>query len=69
MLTAEAVQEVLWRTGLSKYALAKSLGLVSSTSINQYLRGTRMSAEVADRFFNEYEIVIDDTFYPSNRTS
>ena len=62
MLTAEAVREVLRTKGLSKYALAKSLELSSSTSINQWLRGTRMSTEVAERFKRQYGITISDAF-------
>jgi len=62
MLTAEAVREVLRTKGLSRYRLAKSLSMASSTSINQWLRNTRMSTEVAERFELLYGIEIDDAF-------
>lgn len=68
MKTAEAVEEVLRTTRLSKYALAKSLGVVSSTSINQWLRGTRMSDTVAERFEHLYGIKINDSFSTSTPT-
>lgn len=67
MNTSEAVQEVLQTTGLSKYALAKSLDVASSTSVNQWLRGTRMSDTVAERFKEKYGITIDDSFSTSDK--
>lgn len=62
MLTSDAVKVVLAREGLSKYKLAQELGVVSSTSVNQWLRGTRMSASVAKRFKELYQIKISDSY-------
>lgn len=64
MKTAKAVQAALSNTGLSKYALAKALGMASSVSVNQWLRGTRMSVDTATKFEHLYGIVIDDSFSP-----
>ena len=64
MNTKDAVAEVLRQPGLNKYQLAKSLGMASSTSINQWLRGTRMSASTALSFQLEYGITIDDCYDP-----
>lgn len=68
MKTSEAVLEVLQTRNLSKYRLAKDLGVVSSTSINQWLAGTRMSDTVAKKFKELYGIEICDSFSTSNRT-
>jgi predicted transcriptional regulator len=67
--TADAVREVLRRENLSKYRLAKELRLATSSSINQYLRGTRMSESTAQRFFELYGIAVHDTFHLPNRVS
>lgn len=70
MKTAEAVEEVLRRYPmLSKYYIAKQLGISSSTSINQWLRGTKMSDVVALRFTELFGIEIDDAFSTSTPTS
>lgn len=68
MKTKQAVQLVLDTKGLSKYALAQSLGAYP-ISVNQWLRGTRMSQPFADKFEELYGITIDDTFRPPNKTS
>lgn len=62
MKTKEAVQVVLDREGLSKYRLAKDLGVVSSTSVNQWLHRTRMRQDVANRFESLYNIKISDAY-------
>jgi len=67
MDTKAAVEEVL-DTGLSKYALAKALGCFP-VSVNQWLRGTKMSDKYSDKFTELYGITIDDTVPLSNRTS
>lgn len=71
MNTAQAVEHVLNTEYLTKYALAKSLGMSSSTSVNQWLRGTRMGTVAAKKFQRLYGIKIDDTYDSlrlSNRT-
>ena len=68
MKTKEAVEHVLATKGLSKYALAQSLGAYP-ISVNQWLRGTRMSEPFAEQFEEIYGITIDDTFRPSNQIS
>ena len=68
MNTKEAVTFVLETEGLSKYALAKSLDAYP-ISVNQWLRGTRMSEPFAELFEELYGIKIDDTFRPSNTVS
>lgn len=69
MVTAEAVREVLQSFELSKYALAKSLDMASATSVNQWLRGTRMHEDTASRFTELYGITIDDAFSTPTRVS
>lgn len=48
----------------SLYALAKTLSdellTVQPIQISNYLKGTKMSKKVADRFTEVYDIVIDD---------
>lgn len=61
MQTKEAVEFVLNAKGLTKYALAKSLG-VAPVSVNQWLRGTRMSASKAMLFKELYFIEIENTY-------
>lgn len=61
MQTKEAIEFVLNTKGLTKYALAKSLG-VAPVSVNQWLRGTRMSTAVAKRFRILYTIDIENTY-------
>lgn len=50
----------------SLYRLAKELSheelKVSVTQISNYLRGTRMSRKVADRFLDLYEVTISDVY-------
>ena len=70
MQTKEAVEYVLNAKGLTKYALAKSLKS-APVSVNQWLRGTRMSASKAMLFKKLYFIEIENTYdsvSPSNRT-
>ena len=63
MNTKEAVMLVLKTTGLTKYALAKSLGMASSTSINQWLTGNvKMSEASAAMFEKTYSLKITDVF-------
>ena len=60
MTTKEAVEHVLKSRALSKYRLAKMLDLASPSSINQYQRGTSMSAETAVKFHALFGITISD---------
>lgn len=69
MNTTEAVEYVLSLTDLTKYRMAKELGLASATSINQWLRGTRMSEEFADKFEALYGVKVNDAVRPPNTTS
>lgn len=64
MQTKEAVQFVLGSKGLTKYALAKSLN-AAPVSVNQWLRGTRMSATKAALFKKLYFIEIENTYDPA----
>lgn len=61
MTTQEAVEHVLKTTGMTKYALAKSIH-VTPTSITQYLKGTRMSEKPAMRFTIMYGVEISDVY-------
>lgn len=63
MNTKEAVIHVLQKEGISKYKLAKVIG-VSPIMIDCYLFKTRMRNETAAKFFTAYGIEIADT-YPS----
>lgn len=70
MQTKEAVEFVLKAKGLTKYALAKSLN-AAPVSVNQWLRGTRMSVSKAKLFKQLYLIDIENTYdsvSPSSRT-
>ena len=69
MKTTEAVTYVLSVTELTKYRMAKELGLVSATSINQWLRGTKMSEVFAVKFEELYGVKIDDAVRPPNTIS
>ena len=69
MKTTEAVTYVLSVTELTKYRMAKELGLVSATSINQWLRGTKMSEAFAVKFEELYGVKIDDAVRPPNTIS
>lgn len=69
MNTTAAVEYVLSLTGLTKYRMAKELGLASATSINQWLRGTRMSEEFADKFEELYGVKVNDAVRPPNTIS
>lgn len=61
MKTIDAVQHILDTTGMSKYALAKSIGL-TPPSVDQYLKGVRMSQPTADKFFTVYNIKVTDAW-------
>lgn len=54
----------------SMYGLAKSLSndevKVQPVQISNYLKGTRMSQKVADRFLDVYGIIITDAHNPSD---
>lgn len=60
MRTKEAV-EYLISTGLTKYRIAKTLG-ITPVSINQYLNGTKVSAKTAGLFKSHFSIDISDAF-------
>ena len=63
MNTKQAVQFVLnTNPDLTKYALAKQLGMTSSTSVNQWLGNTRMSATVATKFEALFDIKISNAY-------
>lgn len=64
MKTKDAVALVLKREGLSKYRLAKNLDMAGVASVNQWLRGTRMSAVSAGKFEALYNITISDVHEP-----
>ena len=59
MKTKEAVEQVL-ASGLSKYALAKSLNCAGAVSVNQWLANTKMSSAFVDKFEVLYGIRISD---------
>lgn len=61
MTTKEFVQWALETKGLTKYRLAMTLKL-APTSINQYLRGTRMSTVTADVVKSVYGVTIVDSY-------
>lgn len=61
MQTKEAVAFVLESKKLSKYALAKSLNS-APVSVNQWLRGTRMSLAKAELFKQLYIVEIEDRY-------
>jgi len=65
MQTKEAVATVL-ASGLSKYALAKSLGCAGTVSVNQWLANTKMSDKFTDKFKALYGIEIDDSIPSSD---
>lgn len=69
MNTQRAVEVALAYKGISKYQMAKDLGLASSTSINQWLRGTKMSTKFADKFKKLYGITVDDAIQIPDRPS
>lgn len=57
--TKEAIEFILYTYNMSKYKLAKDLNAFPS-SINQWLKGTRMSKPYADLIFELYDITITD---------
>lgn len=59
--TSVAVSLVLDTKELTKYGLGKSLGM-SATSVEQWLKGTRMSRKTADKFNELYDIEINDVY-------
>ena len=64
MNTKEAVLAVLSRHSISKYRLAKTIG-VQPIMIDRYLTGTRMGVKPCREFEREYLIEIDDVYDPS----
>lgn len=64
MRTAQAVAFVLKDQGLTKYGLAKALGLGATTSVYQWLKGTRMNSTSATKFEELYGITISDVYDP-----
>ena len=58
MTTTEAINSIL-TSGRTKYSVAKELGC-HPVSINQWLRGTKMSKEYADKVVELHGIKIDD---------
>ena len=64
MKTKDAVALVLEREGLSKYRLAKNLDMAGVASVNQWLRGTKMSEKTAEKFASLYNITISDVYEP-----
>jgi len=70
MKTAVAVYYVLnLCEGLTKYRMAKDLGMASATSVNQWLRGTKMSEATATKFEDLYGVKIDDAVRPPGTIS
>lgn len=70
MNTTEAVEYVLdLCEDLTKYRMAKDLEMASATSVNQWLRGTKMSEETAAKFESLYGVKIDDAVRPPNTIS
>lgn len=67
--TIEAVEYVLGLTDLTKYRMAKELGLASATSINQWLRGTKMSEASAKKFEELYGVEVNDAVRAPNQIS
>lgn len=59
MKTKQAVAFVLKHHGLTKYALAQSLGC-APVSIDQWLGRTRMSRAYANRFYQLYKVQVVD---------
>ena len=70
MTIKEAIRHVLDNYDIpSRYALARALSNetlnVQPIQINNYLKGTRVSKKVAERFLDLYNIVIIDVHDPS----
>jgi len=63
LLTRTAVLKVLKETGMSKYRLAKELG-IQPIMINNYLKKTRMGKVTAERFELIFNIRIKDVYDP-----
>lgn len=61
--TKEAVERML-AAGYTKYRLAKALGVASSVSVNQWLKGTKMRKDTAHRFEQLTGIAINDYYDP-----
>ena len=62
MNTQEAVERILDEENITKYRMAKDLGIASSISVKGWLRGTRMSTRVAAKFNEVYNIKISDAY-------
>jgi len=67
--TVEAVEYVLGLTDLTKYRMAKELGMASATSVNQWLRGTKMSEATAAKFEELYGVEVNDAVRPPSTIS
>ena len=63
MKTRDAVIHVLKEEGISKYKMAKDIG-VQPIMINHYLNKCRMRQDTANRFQLVYGIEIDDVYPP-----
>lgn len=61
MTTKEFVKWALKERQLTKYRLAVSLDL-APVSINQYLRGTRMSTSTTKKVLQVYGVTVTDSF-------
>ena len=59
MTTKEAIESMLVQD-MTKYQLAKTMGC-APISINQWLRGTKMSDYYRHIFYKRFGIEIDDT--------
>ena len=59
MRTKVAVAHVIKHKKITKYRLSQDMG-ASPTSVDQWLKRTRMSKEYAKKFFELYKIQITD---------
>lgn len=58
--TSQAIQ-ILLNRGLTKYRIAVRLGM-APVSVNQWIKGVRMSQSSADKMLTEFNIRITDAF-------
>ena len=63
LTTQQAINKLVNEDKMTKYAVAKSLG-VSVSSINQWLTRTRMSEKAAKRMAKVYGVKITDVYAP-----
>jgi predicted transcriptional regulator len=59
MKTKQAVAHVIKHKKLTKYAVAQMLG-ASPSSVDQWLRRTKMSKAYAEVFFIKFKIIVTD---------